>query len=64
MSVRQSFGVDCRQITAEKMKQSIWLRPELVARIQFPEWAGAGHIYTKFVALREDKDPSKVARET
>ena len=28
-------------------------------------WTGAGHLrHTKFVALREDKDPRKVVRET
>jgi DNA ligase D-like protein (predicted ligase) len=52
-------------LTAEKMKECIWVRPELVARIQFLEWTGADHLrHTKFVALRDDKDPSKVVRET
>jgi ATP-dependent DNA ligase len=52
-------------LTAEKMKECVWVRPELVARIQFLEWTGADHLrHTKFVALRDDKDPSKVVRET
>jgi ATP-dependent DNA ligase len=52
-------------LTAEKMKECVWVRPELIARIQFLEWTGADHLrHTKFVALREDKDPSKVVRET
>jgi DNA ligase D-like protein (predicted ligase) len=51
--------------TAEKMKECVWVRPETVARIDFLEWTGADHLrHTKFVALREDKDPSKVIRET
>ena len=52
-------------LTAEKMKECIWVRPDLVARIQFLEWTGADHLrHTKFVALRDDKDPSRVVRET
>jgi ATP-dependent DNA ligase len=52
-------------LTAEKMKECVWVRPELVARIRFLEWTGADHLrHTSFVALRDDKDPSKVIRET
>jgi DNA ligase D-like protein (predicted ligase) len=52
-------------LTAEKMKECVWLKPEAVAEIAFLEWTGAGHLrHTKFVALREDKDPQKVVRET
>jgi DNA ligase D-like protein (predicted ligase) len=52
-------------LTAEKMKECIWLKPETVARIDFPEWTGADHLrHTKFVALRGDKDPRKVVKET
>jgi bifunctional non-homologous end joining protein LigD len=52
-------------LTAQKMKECVWLRPEVVAQIQFLEWTGADHLrHTKFVALRDDKDPSKVIRET
>jgi hypothetical protein len=50
--------------TAEKMKECVWLRPELVAQIQFLEWTGADHLrHTKFVGLRDDKDPFKVVRD-
>ena len=52
-------------LTAEKMKECIWLKPQAVARIHFLEWTGADHLrHTKFVALRDDKDPLKVVRET
>ena len=52
-------------LTTEKMKECVWLRPEAVARIDFLEWTGADHLrHTKFVALRDDKDPRKVVRET
>jgi DNA ligase D-like protein (predicted ligase) len=52
-------------LTAEKMKECVWLRPETVARFDFLEWTGADHLrHTKFVAMRDDKDPRKVVRET
>jgi DNA ligase D-like protein (predicted ligase) len=52
-------------LTAEKMKLCVWVRPEAVAQIDFLEWTGANHLrHTKFVGLRDDKDPHKVVRET
>jgi DNA ligase D-like protein (predicted ligase) len=52
-------------LTAEKMKECVWLKPATVARIDFLEWTGADHLrHTKFVALRDEKDPKKVVRET
>ena len=51
-------------LTAEKMKQCIWVKPKVVVRIDFLEWTGADHLrHTKFVALRDDKDPRKVIKE-
>jgi DNA ligase D-like protein (predicted ligase) len=51
-------------MTAEKMKECVWVRPELVAQIDFLEWTEADHLrHSKFVALREDKDASQVAKE-
>lgn len=52
-------------LTAQKMKECVWLKPAAVAQIGFLEWTGADHLrHTKFVALRDDKDPKKVVRET
>jgi DNA ligase D-like protein (predicted ligase) len=52
-------------LTAEKMKECVWLKPEAVARVEFLEWTGADHLrHTKFAGLRDDKDPTKVLRET
>jgi len=51
-------------LTAEKMKTCVWLKPEAVVRIDFAEWTGADKLrHTKFVALRDDKDPRKVVKE-
>jgi ATP-dependent DNA ligase len=44
---------------------TLWVGPEVVAEIQFMEWTGADHLrHTKFVGLRDDKEPSKVIKET
>ena len=52
-------------LTADKMKECIWLTPELVVRVNFREWTGADHLrHTTYVATRDDKDPRKVVRET
>jgi DNA ligase D-like protein (predicted ligase) len=51
-------------LTAEKMKKCIWVRPEIVAQIEFLEWTEGDRLrHSKFVALRDDKDPRKVAKE-
>src|SRR5438477_12375481 len=52
------------ELTAEKMKECIWLRPEAVAQIEFLEWTEADRLrHSKFVGLREDKDPRSVVKE-
>ena len=51
-------------MSAEKMKECIWVRPELVAQVEFLEWTDADHLrHSKFVGLREDKDARTVVRE-
>ena len=43
---------------------SLWLKPEVVTQIEFLEWTGANHLrHTKFIALRDDKEPRKVVKE-
>jgi ATP-dependent DNA ligase len=52
-------------LTAEKMKECVWVKPRIVAEVEFLEWTGADHLrHTKFVGLREDEVPSLVVRET
>jgi bifunctional non-homologous end joining protein LigD len=51
-------------LTKEEMKNCRWVKPELVAEIEFAEWTPDGHLrHSKFVGLRDDKDPSTVRRE-
>jgi len=50
-------------LTAAKMAECRWLRPELVAQIEFAEWTEGDRLrHSKFVALRDDKDPKEVDR--
>jgi bifunctional non-homologous end joining protein LigD len=47
------------------MKDCVWLRPELVAEIEFTEWTPDGHLRAaSFVGLRDDKKAIEVVRET
>ena len=51
-------------LTREEMKNCIWVKPRLVAQIEFTEWTPDGHLrHSKFVGLRDDKDPREVVRE-
>jgi ATP-dependent DNA ligase len=52
------------ELTTEKMKECVWLRPEAVAQIEFLEWTAGDRLgHSKFVGLREDKDSRSVVKE-
>jgi bifunctional non-homologous end joining protein LigD len=52
-------------LTTEEMKNCVWLKPKLVAQIEFTEWTPDGHLrHSKFVGLREDKAAIEVVRES
>ncbi len=54
-----------KALGAELMKECRWLKPRLVAQIEFTDWAAGNHLrHSRFVALRDDKDPREVVRET
>jgi DNA ligase D-like protein (predicted ligase) len=58
---RSRFG---EELNAEKMKKAVWLRPEAVAQIEFLEWTEGNRLrHSKFVGLREDKNPRSVVKE-
>jgi len=51
-------------LTSEEMKKCVWLRPELVAQIEFTEWTPDGHLrQATFAGLREDKGVKDIVRE-
>jgi DNA ligase D-like protein (predicted ligase) len=52
-------------ITAEVMKRIRWLKPRLVAHIEFTEWTEGNHLrHSKFIGLRDDKQAMEVTKET
>ena len=52
-------------ITAEEMKEFIWLKPKIVAQIRFVELTADGNLrHAAFLGLRADKDARAVRRET
>ena len=51
-------------LTADEMKEYRWLKPELVAQIEFTEWMPDGHLrHSSFVGLSDDKEPRQIVRE-
>jgi ATP-dependent DNA ligase len=61
-SAREGCG---EALTAEKMKNCVWVQPKLVARIEFLEWTDADNLrHSKFASLRDDKEPRKVVKES
>ena len=51
-------------LDAEKMKKWFWVRPKLVAVIEFWQWTEGDRLrHSKFVALRDDKNPREVMKE-
>ena len=52
------------ELTAAKMKECVWLKPEAVAQIEFLEWTEADRLrHSKFVGLRSDKEARTVTKE-
>jgi len=52
-------------LTAEDMKKCRWLKPQLVAVIEFLEWTPDHHLrHPKFVAIREDRNAAEVTPES
>lgn len=52
-------------LTAEKMKECVWVRPKLVCQVGFVEWTSGGKLrHPAFLGIREDKRAGSVVRET
>jgi bifunctional non-homologous end joining protein LigD len=51
-------------LTAEKMKECRWLKPDLVGQFEYVEWTPDKHLrHSRFVVLREDKKAREVRLE-
>ncbi len=51
-------------LTADEMKECRWLKPDLVAQIEFTEWTPDGALAAfEFAGLRDDKEAQQVRRE-
>jgi bifunctional non-homologous end joining protein LigD len=51
-------------VTAEDMKELVWVKPKVVAQIRFVEWTADQHLrHAAFVGLRTDKAAADVRRE-
>jgi bifunctional non-homologous end joining protein LigD len=51
-------------LTAADMNKCVWVRAELVARVEYLEWTDGDHLrHAKFAGLREDKNPRSVIKE-
>jgi bifunctional non-homologous end joining protein LigD len=50
-------------LDAEKMKKCVWVRPKLVAVLEFLDWTEGDRLrHSKVVAFRDDKNPREVVR--
>ena len=51
-------------LTAVKMTECRWLKPQLVGQFEFVEWTEDAHLrHSRFVALKNDKKAKDVSRE-
>lgn len=51
-------------LTAAKMAECRWLKPQIVGQFEFVEWTEDAHLrHSRFVALRDDKKAKDVKRE-
>jgi ATP-dependent DNA ligase len=51
-------------LTRDEMQNCQWLKPLLVAQVEFTEWTLDGRLrHSSFVGLRSDKEPGQIVRE-
>lgn len=62
--LRVSASPFAERLTAEEARQAKYVRPELVAEVEFRAWTADGHLrHASFRGLREDKAPQEIVRE-
>jgi bifunctional non-homologous end joining protein LigD len=51
-------------LTRDEMQNCQWLKPLVVAQIEFQEWTPDGHLrHASFAGMRDDKEPTEIRRE-
>jgi ATP-dependent DNA ligase len=51
-------------LTKQEMENCQWLKPRLVAQVEFTEWTPDGHLrHSSFVGLRDDIEARQIRRE-
>jgi DNA ligase D-like protein (predicted ligase) len=51
-------------LDTEGMRKCVWVKPRLVAQVNFLEWTEGNHLrHARFVGLRDDKDSRKIEKE-
>ena len=62
--IRSSDSPFAGRLTAEEARNVKFVRPELVAEVEFRAWTADGHLrHASFRGLREDKEPREIMRE-
>jgi bifunctional non-homologous end joining protein LigD len=52
------------RLSADERRQARFVRPELVAEVEFRAWTADGHLrHASFRGLREDKPATEIVRE-
>lgn len=63
--IRQDKSPFARKLSAEEARQVSFVRPELVAEVEFRAWTADGVVrHASFRGLREDRRPEDVTRES
>jgi bifunctional non-homologous end joining protein LigD len=64
LDIRAKRGREGYGLTAVQIRDSTWVRPELVCQVRFTEWTHEGQLrHPTYLGLREDKAPAEVVRE-
>ena len=54
-----------KALTKEAMKECRWLKPKVVAQVEFTDWTEGNHLRNAtFAGIREDKNPREVVKES
>src|SRR3546814_12119275 len=63
--MKQTKSPFAKKLTAEAARQVVFVRPELVAEVEFRAWTAAGSVrHAAYRGLRADKAPEEVVRES